>query len=238
MCDWKDILDDLVKYIASEETSARVKLPSENDLVMKYGVKRHEARKVFERLSDMGYVYSVKGKGRYYKSKHDKIELLLTGDESFTEKMKKKGHKLITKNLEFEEMPLTESLRKKLKLSGNNRIYKISRLRIIDGEPAALHISYVADKLFKDIKKDGPFIQSMFSYYRAHGYEGYYSQNSDLQALLPTSSERHLLACPSLVPIMILESQCFAKKDHEVLEATKIIYRGDRFICRLRSKEA
>lgn len=39
-------------------------------------------------------------------------------------------------------------------------IYKITRLRILDGEPAAIHISYMAEDLFPCIQEDGASITS------------------------------------------------------------------------------
>ena len=34
-------------------------------------------------------------------------------------------------------------------------VYKITRLRILDGEPAAIHISYLPEDLFPRIAEDG-----------------------------------------------------------------------------------
>lgn len=234
---WISILDDMIDSIIGEETYLKKQLPSEHFLVEKYGVTRHDVRKVFERLTDMGYIYSIRGKGRYYKSKHDKIDLLLTGDRSFTEKMKEKGHTLETINIHFKPLEKAASLREQLKLKREHHLFKITRLRIVNGEPAALHISYISNKVFKNIAQDGANITSMFEYFRHHGFYDYYSKQSDLQTMLPTRIERELLKCPSLVPVMILDSQCFDRISHEILEITKIIYRGDRFICRLKSDE-
>lgn len=235
---WLEILDDIITGITNGEYQADIQLPSENMLAGQYHVTRYDVRKAYERLTEMGYIYSVQGKGRYYKSKHDKIELLLRGRESFTEKMVHKGLDLKTTNIDFSEIPRTHKICENLKISDHDKVFKLSRLRAIDNEPAALHITYVSDKIFRAIKDDGPNIVSMFDYYKQHGYDRFYYKQSDLQTLLPTKFEREILHCPSLVPIMLLESQCIDQDSHQVLDVTKRIYRGDRFVCRISTEES
>ena len=236
MAVWMKIVDDIVESIRNGEYAVDGQLASENKLTKIYSSTRHDVRKAYERLTEMGYVYSKQGKGHYYKSKHDRIELLLEGDTSFTEKMGKNRHKLETINIDFTELKNDSRIRKKLHISMEDRIFKISRLRIINDEEVALHTSYVSNKLFKEIEKDGPTITSMFRYYKEHGYSSFYYKQSDLQTLLPSRYEREVLKCPSLVPILLLESQCMDKATNEILEITKIVYRGDRFVYRLQPK--
>lgn len=227
---WMIVLDDLVENIIAEEHEADMKLPSESDLVAKHKVSRHDVRKAYDRLEEMGYIYSMQGKGRYYKSKNDKILLVLAGDISFTEKMKKMGYDLRTENIYFKELKNGSKIKRRMNLIDKDKVFKVSRLRIINGIPSAIHISYVSDKYLKNIEADGPYIKSMFDYYKKNDYTDFYFKESTLQTLLPTKFERDTLKCPSLVPIMLLESQCIDKLSDKILELTKIIYRGDRFI--------
>ncbi|MCD5414027.1 MAG: GntR family transcriptional regulator [Clostridiales bacterium] len=90
MAVWMKIVDDIVESIRNGEYAVDGQLASENKLTKIYSSTRHDVRKAYERLTEMGYVYSKQGKGHYYKSKHDRIELLLEGDTSFTEKNGKK----------------------------------------------------------------------------------------------------------------------------------------------------
>lgn len=231
---WMMVLDDLVESIIAEEYEPDMKLPSESDLVAKHKVSRHNVRKAYNRLEEMGYIYSVKGKGRYYKSKHDKILLFLAGDISFTEKMNNMNYDLKTENIRFKEIKNGNKIKRRMNLEDQDKIFKISRLRIINQIPSAIHISYVSNKYLKNIQFEGPNIKSMFKYYKENGYSDFYFKESVLQSLLPTKFEREILQCPSLVPIMLLESQCIDKKTDRILEITKIIYRGDRFMYKFK----
>ncbi|MFO7888583.1 MAG: GntR family transcriptional regulator [Eubacteriales bacterium] len=231
---WMIVLDDLVENIIAEEHEPDMKLPSESDLVAKHKVSRYDVRKAYDRLEEMGYIYSIQGKGRYYKSKNDKIRLVLAGDISFTEKMKNLGYDLRTENIYFKELKNANKIKRRMNLHDIDKVFKVSRLRIIDKIPSAIHISYVSDKYLKNIKIDGPYIKSMFNYYKKHNYDDFYFKESVLQTLLPTKFERYILKCPSLVPVMLLESQCIDKLSDNILELTKIIYRGDRFIYKFK----
>jgi GntR family transcriptional regulator len=228
------VLDNLVENIIAEEYEPDMKLPSESDLVAKHKVSRHDVRKAYERLEEMGYVYSIQGKGRFYKSKKDKILLILAGDSSFTEKIKNMGYNLKTENIHFKELKNGAKIRRRMNLDSTDKIFKVSRLRIINEIPSAIHISYVSNKYLSKIESEGSYIKSMFEYYRKNEYTDFYFKESVLQTLLPTKFERDMLKCPSLVPIMLLESQCIDRVSDRILELTKIIYRGDRFIYKFK----
>lgn len=236
MSEWMCVLDNIMEYIINEDDLEDIKLPSEHTLAERFGVSRHNVRKAYDRLTDMGYIYSAQGKGRYIKSKQDKIELALTADISFTDKMRWQGYNLETQNIHFTKLEKAEKIRNTLQLEADDFLYKITRLRIIDNEPAALHCSYVSNKLFPNIEIDGPKITSMFSYYRRHGFTSYFSKGSEITTSLPTQYEREFLNCPALSPILVLESRCYDADSHDILEVSKIIYRGDKFICRFKSE--
>lgn len=228
---WTNIVDDLIEDFRAGRYEARQKLPSENKLVDKYNVTRHDVRKALDNLTEQGYIYSIPGKGRYLKKQYEKIPLLLVGSKSFTDKMLEDGFDLKTELIEFEQVDKPWHWVEDLVNGKDEKIYKVVRLRIIDNEPAALHISYVSDRLFKNIALDGPSIQSLFAYYREHGFSKFYYKKSQLQTTLPPQKQRALLHCPPLVPIIELESQCYDELSDTLLEVTRIIYRGDRFNC-------
>ena len=97
------IIDKFISEINGEKYKANEKLPSENELSEIYKVPRIITRKAYERLEEMGYIYSKQGKGRYLKEKQQYIELQLSGDKSFSQKMKDTGRELVTKNIIFEK---------------------------------------------------------------------------------------------------------------------------------------
>ena len=223
------IVDDLIQAIVQGEYQANEQFPSENELSHKYKVPRIKVRNAFLKLEEMGYIYSQQGKGRYLKDKQLKIELHLTGDQSFTEKMIIAGYTFESKNIGCEKIAYHPRIYSTLQVPPGDEVFKISRLRMIEGKPIALHSSYVAKPIFPNIEQEGSQLSSMFAYYRENGFTEFTSSNSHLSISFPTSEERSMLECTSLVPLLIVESDCVAVPQRKVLEYTKIIYRSDSF---------
>jgi len=223
------IIDDILQDIVQGKYKANDQFPSENELANHYQVPRIKVRNAYLKLEDMGYIYSQQGKGRFLKPKLQQIELHLSGSSSFSEKMKRAGYELETKNIGCEKIVYDPKIYANLQVGQDEEVFKISRLRIIDGQPLALHISYVAKSVFPQIEIEGNSIQSMFFYYADKGFTDFFSSKSYVSISFPTSVERSLLECTSLVPLFILQSDCVDAKQKNVLEYTKIIYRSDSF---------
>lgn len=223
------IIDNLMSDISGGKYKANEKLPSENELVDIYRVPRIVIRKAYERLEQMGYIYSKQGKGRYIKDRHQQIELFLSGNESFTKKMLDKGYNLVSKNIYCRKIEYNEKIFSELKVSKIDEVYEIGRLRIIDDKPMAIHISYVAKSLFNDIDAVGKNISSMFEYYRSKGYIKIISDKSVISVAFPKIREREILECSNLVPVFILECNSIDSNTNKILEYTKIFYRTDCF---------
>lgn len=223
------IIDELIQAISQGKYKATDRFPSENELADYYRVPRIKVRHALLKLEEMGYLYSKQGKGRFLKPKRRLIELHLSGSSSFSEKMKQAGHALETRNLGCEPIAYDSKIYASLNVGQQDEVFKISRLRIIDGVPIALHISYVAKRVFPTNENEGAHIQSMFAYYAEQGYTEFLSSKSHISISFPTQVERSLFDCAPLVPLFVLESDCIDAEQRHVLEYTKIIYRSDSF---------
>ncbi|WHX25731.1 GntR family transcriptional regulator [Virgibacillus halodenitrificans] len=223
------MIDDLMEKIITKAMQPGEKFPSENQLSNLYNVPRITARKVLTTLDARGYIHSIQGKGRFLKATSKPIQLHLLGNRSFTDKMQHAGYRLMTKNIYCTQINYDEKIYEALQSKKEAEVYKIGRLRLIEGEPIAIHQSFVDKENFPSIVQDGPGIESMFAYYRQLGYEEFMSERSLLSVTFPTSSEQDLLSCRSMVPLIVLESDCIDVKTGNVLEYTKILYRSDKF---------
>ena len=223
------IIDDLMELIVTKKIEHGEKLPSENQLVQKYKVPRMTVRNALTKLEERGYIYSEQGKGRYIKEGSTQIQLHLTGKTSFTEKMKQAGYDLKTHNIVCEKINYCEQIFQSLNINSEAEVYKIGRVRYINGEPIAIHYSYMCATTFPTIAKDGPDIKSMFTYFRKHGHNEFTSRKNLLSITFPTSEEQQLLSCKSMVPLIVVESDCVDTTTNQVLEQTKILYRSDKF---------
>jgi GntR family transcriptional regulator len=223
------IIDDIMEQIITKMIKPGEKLPSENRLANEYKVPRMTARKALATLEARGYIYSIHGKGRFLKKTSKPIQLHLTGNKSFTDKMIQTGYHLMTRNMYCSKIKYDQKIYETLQADETASIYKIGRLRIIDDEPIAIHQSFVDQANFPNIAQEGSEIISMFAYYRKLGYSEFRSKKSYLSVTYPTSYEQQLLSCNSMVPLIVVESDCIDVKTGKVLEYTKILYRSDKF---------
>lgn len=224
-------VDTFMTEIIEERWKKGQKIPSENELAQKYECSRLAIRKLFEQLEHMGYTYSMQGKGRYLKPSKEKLVLPLTGSESFTDKMKQASLTLETKITRLEKcQPTGEDAH-----YFPGEIYQIERLRIVEGEPIALHKSKVCAQTFKDLEFVQPL--SMFAYYRQKGITSFESNESILTISFPTVAERELFQCQPLTPLQVISSDCFDGETKCLLERTTIIYRSDRFALQMESNK-
>lgn len=224
-----NIMDDIILDINEGRYEVDEKLPSANELAAKYNVSRIKVRQVYDKLESMGYVYLLQGRGCYLKKRDEHIHLVLSGKESFSKKMKENGYILESKNIICERIPYNKYIYNELNAKRGEEVYRIGRLRIINGEPIAIHISYVNKKTFPDIYDKGKNITSIFEYYKEHGYEDFLTEKSTLSIAYPTLRERSYLNCGELVPLMKLESNCIDEKTGLILEYSETMYRGDKF---------
>ncbi|MGE8078894.1 GntR family transcriptional regulator [Peribacillus loiseleuriae] len=223
------LVDHLISEIKKGTFQSNKKLPSEHVLADQFKVPRMVVRKAYEQLQDLGYIYSRQGKGSYVQDSKKQIPLILSGDVSFTEKMKELHFPFQTMTIFCEEIPFDEKIFQNLNVGSDEKVFKIGRLRLIDELPIALHTSFVAHSIFPEIEKDGPDITSMFLYYKQRGFVEFGANSSTLNVIFPTPTEREILQCSNLVPLLQVESECVDKNSGQVLEHTVIIYRSDYF---------
>ncbi|WP_040984271.1 GntR family transcriptional regulator [Oceanobacillus jeddahense] len=223
------ITDDLMQRIIAKKFKVGEKLPSENVLADRYNVPRTTVRRTLAKLEERGFIYSQRGIGRYVKNESFQVELNLNGRTSFTDKMNQLGYQLVTKNLGCERIEFNKLIYERLGATLEDIVYKISRLRLIQEEPIAIHTSYVNQRLFSNIGQDGSTIQSMYSYYRKFNYTELINRNSLLSVTFPTLLEQELLSSKSMEPLIVIESDCFDLYSDNVLEHTKVLYRSNKF---------
>ena len=203
-------------------------LPSENYLAEKYSLPRITIRQSYEILENMGYIYSKQGKGRFVRPKQQKIELAINGKESFTQKVKKQGLELKTINISSEKIEYNSKIYDYLQAEKSEQVYKLILLRISNKQPVAIHTSFIKESIFPNFKFEAKKIVSMFDYFTLKGYTKLNSSKTVMSVTLPTSNEEELLCCPSLVPIILFESDTITGQG-QVLQFSKILYRSDSF---------
>ncbi|MEC1177911.1 GntR family transcriptional regulator [Metasolibacillus meyeri] len=209
------------------------KMPSELALVEQFKVPRIKIRNVYQFIEKMGYIYSKQGVGRFLKHQRKTLDVVMTGDVSFSEKMRQQTENYKSIVTKLERVSTDHEIYYKPQIIPKHTIYLVERLRYIDNEPAALHRSYVIADHFPQIKQANNRLTSMYSFYKSNGINAFHSTFSNLSVSFPNELERALLSCEVLVPLVKVESDNWDKEQNQLLEYTEIIYRTDRFSFQL-----
>lgn len=228
-----EVRDYLIENIRKNKGNENTKLPSENALAEKFSIPRKRVRDAYIYLEQMGLVQSKQGVGHFIKPKRKMLDIVLTGDVSFSEKMKKQTNDYRSVITRLEQIDRNEPFYNFVEFEGSESLYIVERLRFIDGEPAALHRSYINAKLFPDIKREQNKLSSIYQFYKLKGIQRFESKLTRLSTTFPGKYERLMLNCENLVPLILVESDNWDKDRSVQLEYTEILYRSDRFSFQL-----
>lgn len=229
---WETIADTLIKEFKQDVYKKGDKMPSENKMAVRFGVTRAEIRKAYECLKEQGYIYSMQGYGSFFSGKREKIHLDMN-NESFSQKMASLNLPLETRNIGCQSIRKDSLIHSMMNVNTSINVYKIIRLRILDNEPIAIHISYLAEDLFPCISQEGAFITSVFDYIHKCGYTHLVSDNTQITVSTLTKKERTLLDIKGYAPGLVLTSRCISKPSERIVEIARTIYRCDKFIFEL-----
>lgn len=118
-------------------------VPSERELVDRFGVSRATVREAVGRLVAEGRLYRVRGKGTFVAPAPPESHLHLT---SFTEDMRRRGHQPSTVVLGADETTAPPPARAALGLEVTDRAFRVERLRSADNSPMAHEVSWLPAK--------------------------------------------------------------------------------------------
>lgn len=220
--------DYLLECIHNEKYSVTEPLPSEYALVEQFKMTRIKVRNVYNLLEKMGLVYSQKGVGRFIKQTQKPLDVVLSGEVSFSNKMQLQTANYKSVVTKLEQISKDHPIYNK-SYTKHETLYLVERLRYIDEEPAAIHRSYVVVENMPYIKNIDHRLTSIYQFYKRHGVNKFHSTFSQLSIQFASELDRDILNCEVLVPIAKVESDNWDAERNVLLEYTEILYRTDRF---------
>ncbi|MGE6376719.1 trehalose operon repressor [Peribacillus muralis] len=148
---------DIIAKIEEGTFSVNAKLPSESSFMSEYGISRDTVRKALNLLEQNGYIHKIKGKGSFVLD-INKFNFPVAGLISFKEMAEKLNlhSKTIIHTLELESPD--SNMMKHLDLTNDKEIWKVFRIRQINGKKIILDKDYfnseLVPKLTKEISED------------------------------------------------------------------------------------
>ncbi len=126
------------------------RIPTEDELMELWGVSRITIRQAIQNLSNAGKLIKFRNKGTFV-TEHRDIIFNLANLRSFSQEMKSRGFSIKDKVLENIITKPTSEIADKLKINKNEKIFKLKRLRIVEGIPSAIETTHIPLKLFPGI---------------------------------------------------------------------------------------
>lgn len=195
-------------------------LPSERDLAQAAGLSRVTVRKALDVLAVEGLIERRQGAGSFVTRQIEQPASVLIG---FTEDMQRRGTAPASRLIRKAVGPPDPSEMLKLGLSPSDRVLRLSRVRLSDGEPLAIEHAVVPARALPSPALSG-------SLYAALGAQG----NAPVRALqrvqagIASAEEAALLGIAPGDAVLRIERRSFLANGRPI-EVTVSAYRGDRY---------
>lgn len=220
------IYQDLVKKISDKEWAEQSLLPSENELTETYCTSRETIRKALNLLAQDGYIQKIRGKGSVVIN-INKFDFPVSGIVSFKELAAKLQ---ITTKTVVHQLSLSvaaEQLQQLMQLNQSEKVWTVTRTRIIDGEKVILDKDFLKESvvplLTKEICED-----SIYSYLENDLELKISFARKEIVVEEPTAEDRDFLELEGFSNIVVIKSLVYLD-DARLFQYTESRHRPDKF---------
>lgn len=224
---YRQIALDLAGAIAAGKLPPLARLPSEQELIMTYGVSRVTVRKAIDNLEQKGLIVRRQGRGTYV------VGPVVSQDPSapFFTVLADQGLQYNSKLLEYEMATPSERVAAALNLLGS-QVTRALRLYSVAGTPIGVAVAYMPPELMHRLTREQAAELSGYAQLQlVFGVEVAYAQ-LHIRAGRCTSGPCSLLGLHPSEPLLILERTSFSH-DHRPLEHTQFFLRSEAYEFRL-----
>lgn len=217
--------------ISEGELPPGTPMPTETELIERYGVSRTTVREAVGGLVQEGLLYRKQGSGTFVAARKFQEQLgALTG---FTEEMEARGLRAGARVISVEPLTLRGPDADKLGLSQGAQAYRIVRLRLADDEPLCVETNTfphdVGLRLAQEDLNDAGYYALLE---RRNGIRLSEAEQT-IEARGATAEEARLLGCRRAAPMLVIE-RVTADATGRAVELARNAYRADRYKYRVR----
>lgn len=213
------------KIIAGEWAPEQA-IPTEMSLMEKYQVSRATARQALSELVADGLVVRKRGRGSFVAP--PSAEQSLVRILSFTEDMQQRGLQPQTRLISARLMPATERLVEKLKLEPEEKVARLVRLRLADGEPMSVEVSCLVYRFFPGLLEHDYTRNSLRQILQQQYGIRLARAEQTIQAIAADEEMAELLGVAQGSPLLYIERVSYSDYDVPV-EYLRLYHRGDRY---------
>lgn len=222
---YHQLKSELAARIAGGEWRADEPIPSERELIERYGVSRTTVRQALSDLVAAGLLYRVQGRGTYVAP--PQIVQTLSDLTGFAEELQRRGMNPEVRVLAAREQLLPPEPARALGLEPGGPAWAVERVVSVDGSPLFTDQAFFVPEL-RDILRGGqPGSVSFYALLEARGWRITRGEQRIAATVLDGAASR-LLRVPEGSPALQITRVTFAEDDRPV-EWARALYRADRY---------
>lgn len=220
------IYNEISKQIEKGQYIPRTQLPSEHELADHYQTSRETIRKALNLLSQNGYIQKIRGKGSIVLDL-SKFDFPVSGLVSFKELASKLGKPWKTDVHELSALHPDEFLQQQLNISAKDEIWKVTRVREINGEKIILDKDFFNRKIVPGLTKE-ICQDSIYEYIENQLGINISFAKKEIVVEEPTEEDRELLSLKGFHNIVVVKNHVYLD-DASLLQYTESRHRPDKF---------
>jgi len=224
---YRQLAKDLIKKVDSKEYKPGGKIPSIRELAKQYEVSNITVVRALEELRQLQYIYSVHGKG-YFVSHHRIIQKYMPTQDGFSDMAEKEGLKPTSIVLQKKLQQAGKKIGEILGISEEREVVLLERVRLIDGLPLCIQVSYLPHELCVGIL-DYDFARFSLYHILREKYQVQMAKSQyTIQAVLAEKRELKHLELQSPAAILWVQHWAIAATGR-LFEFGETAYRSDCF---------
>lgn len=227
MLKYEAIAQELREKIHSGEYRSGEQLPLEKEMCDHYGVSRITIRRAVDELVKNGLVIKRRGAGTFVKSlKKSDVKELSEAGQFLGFAATYAGKKVTTKVLRFDIVHPDKMTAGKLRLTEDDFVYDIVRVRFVDGEPIVIEYTKMPIELIPRVKMS-VLEHSIYQYIEKDLGLKIQSAHRTVRAVMPTEREKQELGIEGELPLLEVTQTAFLD-DGRPFEYSISRHRGDK----------
>ncbi|MFI5011398.1 MAG: phosphonate metabolism transcriptional regulator PhnF [Hyphomicrobiales bacterium] len=198
---WEQIGDLLAKEIVAGELRPGTQLPTEPELMSRFGVGRHTVRQAMAELENRGLVRIEQGRGTFI---HDHIiDYAISRRTRFSANLVGQGREPSEIVLDASEVPATAEIAAELGLRPEEAVHRVATASSADGVVIAASTMYFPVRRFPALCERRRALQSNTALFASYGISDYVRLVTHITARLPSEAEARLLRQPKTRPVLV-----------------------------------
>jgi GntR family transcriptional regulator len=222
----------LASEISDGDLSVGDQLPTEDSLIVRFGVSRITVRRAIQNLVSRGLVEIRRGQGTFVAA--PKITQELTELSGFVEDMHALGRKPTARVISKEIVSADTTVASQLALTKGERVVRIRRVRLADGIPLSFDETFLPLEIGKKIITNNLKVEPIFLLLERKYDVPLIEAEYKLDAVAAETEVAAALKVKLRSPIFRIERTSYSTGNRPV-DYERLFYRGDlvRFVTRL-----